>query len=108
MRRIADNPKIKPVLMTFRPPLAWRLNATAQQKRSWAAYYRFRNYKERCGSPMRHFVPEAFNIDMAALRWRIAELEQKEVWLALHSLDSALLNFGGQLAALTSLEGGVR
>ena len=48
--------KLREVTIDFKPPLAFALMTSASNKRLWAKYNSFRNYRERAGAPRMRFL----------------------------------------------------
>jgi hypothetical protein len=81
---------IRPVLLNYRPTLAFKLMTSASQKRAYTALLKFRNHKERNGSRLFYGDPYC-ELEYAALRQRIAFLEDSVLRIARFSVDHALI-----------------
>ena len=59
---------LRAATMEFSPNLAFRLMKPASEKRKWARWAKFRNYKERAGSPVQYCADAYANEEIRALR----------------------------------------
>lgn len=66
---------IHPVTRQFKPNLAARLMLKPSDLRRCARWTRYRNHRERSGHPLKFWGNIAVEGEIAALRWRIYELE---------------------------------